>query len=92
VTESQKNRRLLDRLRVPPVKWQEVFEALPAGDRGDYAADLEALAQAAARMAGYFNRRHLGGDHAAAVRKSNSVAAAVRKALGFAYPRQDINF
>lgn len=92
MTESQKNRRLLDRLRVPPVKWQEVFEALPAEDRGDYAKDLEALAQAAARMAGYFNRRHLGGDHAEGVKNSNRVGTAVRRALGFSYPRQDINF
>lgn len=92
MTESQKTRRILDRLRVPPVKWQEVFDALPVESREDYARELEAVAEAAARMAGYFGRRHLGGDHTAAVKRSNTAAAAIRRALGFSYPRQDINF
>ncbi len=92
MTESQKSRRVMDRLRVPPVKWQEVFEAVAAEDRTGFVRDLEALAERATRMAAYFNRRHLGNDHAAAVRKSNSAGTAVRRALGFSYPKQDITF
>ncbi len=89
---SATNRKIMDRLRVPPVNWNDVFEKIPKRDRERYAGSLMALAQAAARMAGYFNRRALGHDHAAAVRNSNRCVAAVRKALGYTYARNDINF
>lgn len=92
MTPSQKSRRLLDRLRIPPADWEAVFAAIPAEDRVAYARELEALAEAASRMSGYFSRRAIGGDHKEAVKKSNTVAAATRRALGFTYPRQDINF
>lgn len=92
MTESQKSRRLLDRLRIPPADWAAVFAAIPSEDRSEYARDLEALAEAAARMAGYFASRQPGGDHAAGVKNSNRVGTVVRRALGFTYPRQDINF
>ena len=76
---------------MPPVKWCEVFEALPEADRDGYVKDLLALAEAASRMAGYFNYRQLGHEHAAAVKSSNKAANATRKALGFTYP-DDLHF
>lgn len=79
-------------MRVPPVRWAEVYRRLPEKSRKEYADDLMALAQASARMAGYFYWRSLGQDHHAAVRKSNTCVAAIRKALGYTYPRDDISF
>jgi hypothetical protein len=92
VTEKQTSRRLLDRLRVPPAKWQEVFDALPKAARYDYVTALKAMAERAARMAAYFNSRDLDDDHAEGVTASNRVGTTVRRALGFTYPKQDINF
>lgn len=74
-----------------PVKWDEVFGGLPEADRDEYVKDLIALAEAASRMAGYFNYRQLGHEHKAAVKNSNKAANATRKALGFTYP-DDIHF
>ena len=92
MTESQKNRRLLDRLRVPPVKWEEVFDALAPKDRYEYVTALKAMAERATRMAAYFNGRDLDDDHAEGVTASNRAGTTVRRALGFTYPKQDINF
>lgn len=45
------------------------------------------------RVATYMNARvYLMQDHDHAVAAQNRVAKAVRKALGFSYPRQDITF
>jgi hypothetical protein len=44
------------------------------------------------RLAEYIEARdYFGKDHEKAVKKQNSVAARVRKAIGFSYPKQDIN-
>lgn len=62
-----------------------MFAAIPEKDRDEYVKDLLTLAVYASRMAGYFNRRQLGHEHAAAVKNSNRAANATRKVLGYAY-------
>lgn len=85
------SRKVMDRLRVPPVKWGEVFDALPQETREEYVKELLSLAEAASRMAGYFNKRQLGHAHKAAVKGSNKAANATRLSLGFTY-RSDLDF
>lgn len=82
---------MLDRLRTAPREWDGAFQSVPEKDRDGYVKDLICLAVFASRMAGYFNYRQLGHEHAAAVRNSNKSANAARKALGFTYP-DDLHF
>jgi hypothetical protein len=60
------------------------------------ARELDSIAIQAVRMAAYLMRRSGDGcgddGHAAAVKHQNKQAAKVRKAIGFTYPKQDINF
>lgn len=54
---------------------------------------IDRYAITAARVSAYLTSRYMyGADHATAVRHQNKVAAHVRRALGYAYAKDDIQF
>lgn len=83
-------------LRSPMVTWQECVEQYAPGFQHEMIRDLDGLIERAARLRGYMDERygHGYGDHGHkdGVKSSNKLAAKIRKALGFTYARQDVNF
>lgn len=77
----------------PLVELDTIISQCGAGDRIDISRAISDDAQRLARIAGYLVARE-GNDagHAAGVKKANTVVAALRRALGYTYPRQDLNF
>lgn len=69
---------------------------LPMSARQSLCRSLEAICVRAARIIGYLEARGVSGcgdgGHADGVTESNRVAAKVRKALGFTYPKDDWRF
>lgn len=65
-------------------------------DLGNIARYLTSATEHFARRAAYIEERYGygGGDqgHACGVKKQNRIAAKVRKAFGYTYPKQDITF
>lgn len=74
----------------------KLCEGMKASELDEACRELDHLTVMTARMSAYLSMRsgHGCGDqgHDAAVKHQNKVAAKVRKALGFTYPKQDINF
>ena len=66
------------------------------GSMDDAVRKLDSLIEALTRFRAYLEYRSGSGcsdqGHKAAVKAQNSLAAKVRKALGFTYPKQDITF
>jgi hypothetical protein len=58
----------------------------------DLADTAESFAVWLIRASVYLEARHAMMGHDEAVKAQNRVAAKVRKALGFSYPKQDINW
>ena len=83
-------------LDAAPVTWEKKVDPCPPELLMDLSACLDGIIQRAARLSGYMDARGGMGDrdhgHAAGVKSSNLMASKVRKALGYTYPRQDINF
>jgi hypothetical protein len=75
------NRKQLDRLRISPAKWPDVFDGIPPSDREAYVRELLSVAAAAVRMAGYFDGRLQGFAHDASMTISNHYATRLRKLL-----------
>jgi hypothetical protein len=82
-------------------EWCKTFDDLTDQERRELEGDASHLAIRFARLAAYAARRRelqaskaLDGSeqHDAAVRTQNTVAASVRKALGFSYPEDKIRF
>jgi len=76
----------------PPVTWERVIDATTHTQKGSIDDCADGMAQWLARLATYASARQDMAGHAAAVHRQNRVAAGVRKALGYSYPKQDINF
>ena len=79
-------------LKVPPVKWDEEFQKLDHACVGEISRQLCGTVVYLTRTALYFESRYLGRDHKAAVKASNEGVARVRKALGYTYPKDPLNF
>lgn len=81
-------------LNAPPVLWETRLESLNIGDTNTITVDLSAIIQTAAHLKGYIEGRVMyeNRDHAFGVKAANNLLAKVRKVLGYAYPRQDVNF
>ena len=74
----------------------EDADGLISGDLMETERELTALSIRAARVATYISMRHGGGcgdqGHSAAVKEQNKIVREVRKALGYTYPEQNIQF
>jgi hypothetical protein len=78
------------------VNWDTAVSLLSQEMRQDVARQLEAMIERGARLLGYLEERGVtgcgDGGHIEGVKGSNRLAAKVRKALGFTYPKQDVRF
>jgi hypothetical protein len=88
------NAQVVELLETAPVQWDTAVSALSPELRYEVGAELSALLERAARLKGYIEGRYLYEEkpHSIGVSNSNALAAKVRKALGYAYPKQDIQF
>jgi len=79
----------------PMTHWSSVGELKPQAQH-EVIRHLDAVIERAVRLRGYLDERYGYGcgdqGHKAAVKTSNKLAKRIRKALGFTYPGQDINF
>jgi hypothetical protein len=78
-------------MTLPPVQWDEYQRAHLETELGQLVGELDDIAERAARLSTYLRAREYG-DHAHAVKRQNTAAMHVRKALGFTYPRADHTF
>jgi hypothetical protein len=83
--------------------WRAQLDELDASRRDELVSELDAIVERAARLRAYvdaynpdfrFNPDpyHTATSHTFAVKASNTLAAKVRKALGYTYSRQDVTF
>lgn len=81
-------------LELPMTEWNDRLESLPKNDRMELVSHLSAIMERTARLKGYLEGRYMyeKRDHSFAVKSSNKLAERVRKLLGFAHPKQNINF
>lgn len=79
-------------LKLAPVGYEDWYENASSRDIDNAIGYLNGMVQFAARLGGYLEHRQMGGGHKGAVKASNKIVARVRKAMGYAYPRQDLNF
>lgn len=61
-------------------------------DRVELARDLEFQAVKLLRLSEYIGARGEGQDHSEAVKEQNRTITKIRKALGYTYPKDDLNF
>lgn len=83
-------------LTLPPKQWEEFVNTMTEDERQNAQRGIDALMQGGARLSGYLDVRGATGNgdggHTRGVAKSNKMAEKVRKALGYTYPKSDINF
>lgn len=89
---SQEQTAVIEFLLAPPTEWEELWEGMTPYQQARLADQLDGYCVWAARAASYAETMRNGGEHADAVKAQNKTAAKVRKALGFTYPKQDIQF
>ena len=77
----------------PPAEWQAWADTHDPEDIKDMAEALEKLAIRAATMGRYLSYRTVGygQTHADGVKAMNKARTAIRKALGFSYPQDDLH-
>lgn len=79
--------------KAAPIDWHGIITEIEHPfQRTEVASALEWRAVAAARASAYVQAIADGYSHTEAVKSSNKRVAKVRKALGFTYPKDDINF
>lgn len=76
----------------PMVEWRKEVERMSLDERRRLADDAAALAIKAARLAAYAEAARANLGPYKALRNQNSVAAKVRRALGFTQAKDDITF
>lgn len=76
----------------PMADWRQRIEQMSLSQRQELADHAAALAIKAARLAAYADAARLNVGHYKSVRRQNSIAAKVRRALGFTQGRDDIHF
>lgn len=79
-------------LALPPIKWQEYMDSLPAMKRYDLGQALCSWSAHLATAYGYVQAREHGKAHAPAIKQMNLKRARVRKSLGYTYHRDDMIF
>ena len=79
-------------LRAPMVEWSEAIDARNHDQLRTLEHESTGLAVQAARLAAYTAARNEGRTHAQAVKRQNTIAAKLRRALGFYNGRADITF
>lgn len=98
--DEQRIKNLAYLLDIPPYEWIDVVEATHPGSRNDkdwreVARDLEAIAVRCALLAEYIECRRGGYcgdhyDHEQAAKNVSKRHVAIRKALGYSYPKQGV--
>lgn len=78
--------------KFPPVTWEQIIDTSTPAQEGAIYDCADGLAQFLARLGTYASYRNMMTGHKNAVKQQNRVAAGVRKALGYSYPKQEINF
>ena len=78
-------KKIIDELAIPSHDWQYIERAL--------ATKVEYCARMSAYISDYVGTYGCGSQgHEKAVKAQNKLATKIRRALGFSYPKQDINF
>lgn len=78
-------------LEAPMIDWYAISAKLTNEERAEVSRLLDSKIEEAARLRGFIEALNHGA-RPAAVTASNNLAAKIRKALGFTYPRQDVRF
>lgn len=91
-TEDIRLRRAHMLMNLPPRKWEAALAEYSDTVRREIAEDLEGLAERAALVAGYVGARAQERNHQAGVKRANKLCTAIRKAIGFSYPKYDLSF
>ena len=86
-----------DLLELAMVDWPTwVDHVLPFGERaercGSVAREAARAAERAIRLMAYLEARSINESHQQAVSAQNKAATKVRRAIGYSYPKQDVNF
>lgn len=102
MTTATTTRRLMRTLAAPMIKWPEKIARLNQLQRRELDDAAAQMAQLAARLSAYLARVDSAGHtkrgkvppnvHRDAVRRQNTAAKKVRRALGYTYTRPDIHF
>jgi hypothetical protein len=83
---------LLPWLALPPVGFEQAASTTDEGELQTIVEQLDKLAVHATRVSRYMDARTMGRGHESAVKDSNRTVEKVRKALGYTYPKLDINY
>lgn len=79
-------------LNLPPREWEGSLAAYSGTEQQRLAKDLEELAEWSALAAGYVGARSQDRNHTAGVRRANKLCTAIRRAIGFTFPKSEFNF
>lgn len=83
-------------LGLPPIAWKHRVDQLSVTEKQELTRWLDSVIERAARLRGYVDTRGALGEgdagHEKSVQESNTLAARIRRALGYTYARQDLRF
>jgi len=79
-------------MNLPPRQWETALSTYSNTEQKEIAEDLEGIAEQAALVAGYVGARSMNQNHKAGVKRANRLCTAIRKAIGFSYPKYDLSF
>jgi hypothetical protein len=81
-----------DFLRLSPREWPSKMLDFSATDQSEIALIVESIMESSALASGYLSTRVLGGSHERSVKEANRRCTAIRKVIGFTFPKSEINF
>lgn len=79
-------------MKLAPREFNAKIEKLSTLEQCDLVKDLEGIAERAALAAGYAGGRIVGATRAKGVKRANKLCTAIRRAIGFSYPKSDLSF
>lgn len=77
---------------IPMSDWEATIQNLTVDERRELADAAGDLAVRLARLSAYANAWYLHAGHTKGVQEQNKVAKALRSALEFTYPQENISF
>lgn len=79
-------------LDLAPCAWSSKVDSLTADELRELEQDLAAHAEQAAMATGYVVARYHSQDHGKSVKSANRFCTAIRRVIGFTYPKSDLSF
>lgn len=81
-----------DFMLLPARQWQAALSVFTPEEHMRLADCLNGLAEKSALAAGYVNGQTTEINHARGVKRANRLCTAIRRAIGFAYPKSTLSF